>query len=63
MCIRDSIKEINKGIETCLSEDQINGQQLNDDIYSALGIDRTIKNELRDLWTPKKSLSLMDFVV
>ena len=57
------IKEINKGIQTCLSEDQINGQQLNDDIYSALGIDRTIKNELRDLWTPKDSLSLMDFMV
>ena len=57
------IEEINKGIESCLSENHVNGQKLNDDIYSALGIERNIKNKLRDLWTPKESLSLVDFMV
>jgi len=56
------IEEINKGIQTCLSEDHVNGQKLNDDIYSALGIERTIKNKLRDLWTPKESSSITDFM-
>ena len=39
------IKEINKGIENCLSEEYVSGQKINDDIYSALGIKRNIKNK------------------
>ena len=56
------IKEINKGIENCLSEEYVSGQKINDDIYSALGIKRNIKNKIRDLWTPQKYNTLESFM-
>ena len=55
------IKEINKGITSCLSAEHISGQKINDDIYSSLGIKRSIKNKVRDLWTPQKTNNLEDF--
>ena len=57
------IKEINKGITSCLSAEHISGQKINDDIYSSLGIKRSIKNKVRDLWTPQKTNNLEDFFI
>ena len=56
------IEEINKGIKKCLSDEYISGQRINDDIYSALGIKRNIKNKVRDLWTPQKYNTLENFM-
>ena len=55
------IKEINKGIKNCLSDEYISGQRINDGIYSALDIERNIKNKVRDLWTPQKYNTLEEF--
>jgi len=55
------IKEINRGIEECLSNEFVSGQRINDEIYSALGLERDIRNEMRDLWTPQKTNNLEDF--
>ena len=55
------IKEINKGIEGCLSNEFVSGQRINDEIYSALGLERDIRNEVRDLWTPQKTSNLEEF--
>ena len=57
------IKEINKGIEECLSNEFVSGQRINDEIYSALGLQRNIRNEIRDLWTPTKTNNLEDFFI
>tara|TARA_Y100001970_G_scaffold142083_1_gene174810 strand:- start:131 stop:1417 length:1287 start_codon:yes stop_codon:yes gene_type:complete len=56
------IKEINKGIKNCLSDEYISGQRINDDIYSALGIKRNMKNKVRNLWTPQKYNTLENFM-
>ena len=56
------IKEINKAINNCLSDEYVSGQKINDEIYSALGIERNIKNKLRDLWTPQKTNNLEGFM-
>ena len=56
------IEEINKAINNCLSEEYVSGQKINDEIYSALGIERNIKNKLRDLWTPQKTNNLEGFM-
>ena len=56
------IEEINKGIKNCLSDEYISGQRINDDIYSALGIERNIKNKVRNLWTPQKYNTLENFM-
>ena len=56
------IKEINKAIENSLSEEYVSGQKINDDIYSALGIKRNIKNKIRDLWPPQKYNTLESFM-
>jgi len=56
------IEEINKGIKNCLSDEYISGQRINDDIYSALDIERNIKNKVRDLWTPQKYNTLENFM-
>ena len=55
------IREINRGIKKCLSNEFVSGQRINDDIYSALGLKRSIKNKLRDLWTPQEASTLEDF--
>lgn len=55
------IKEINRGIEECLSNEFVSGQRINDEIYSALGLERDIRNEIRDLWTPHKTNNLEEF--
>ena len=39
----------------------ISGQRINDGIYSALDIERNIKNKVRDLWTPPKYNTLEEF--
>ena len=57
------IKEINRGIEECLSNEFVSGQRINDEIYSALGLQRNIRNEIRDLWTPTKTNNLEEFFV
>ena len=56
------IEEINKGIKNCLSDEYISGQRINDDIYSALDIERNIKNKVRNLWTPQKYNTLENFM-
>ena len=55
------IEEINKAIKNCLSDEYVSGQYLNDEIYSILGLERNIKNKVRDLWTTKKQTSLSNF--
>ena len=55
------IQEINKAIKNCLSDEYVSGQYLNDEIYSILGLERNIKNKLRDLWTTKEQTSLSNF--
>ena len=56
------IEEINKGIKNCLSDEYVSGQRINDEIYSALGLERDIRNEVRDLWTPQKMGALEGFM-
>ena len=55
------IEEINKAIKNCLSDEYVSGQYLNDEIYSILGLERNIKNKVRDLWTTKEQTSLSNF--
>jgi hypothetical protein len=54
------IEEINKGIKSCLSDEHISGQKINDIIYSALGLKRNIKNKIRELWTCESNVSTLD---
>ena len=56
------IEEINKGINSCLSDEYISGQKINDEIYYSLGLKRDIKNKTRDLWTPQAVGSLDEFL-
>ena len=44
------IEELNKAIDTCLSDKFTTGQYLNDEVYYHLGIERNITNVNRELW-------------
>ena len=51
------IEELNKAIDSCLSDEFTSGQYLNDIVYKHLGIDRKgRKNKNRELWEVKSSL-------
>ena len=60
------IGELNKAIDSCLTDEFTSGQYLNDEIYKHLGVERNITNVNRELWEVQIGSStrgLSDFFV